>query len=1240
MATEELNTIYRKIAEGTDKTYGQIFALEGFFTSFMEFDPVTNETLPITVDDVLHRIVFIDTKENRWWNDRLQHIVDFSYSAVRDIVDILHEKNLREHRITRPEQVHEVDSRCMRWLAKKPGFTIKQKIASEQRMMGVYHTTSIDTSENRLFKAFMTELDELLSEKANICKKHNMSIPNEVERFINLVHTWLKSDECGMIAPWNNVPPNNTLLNDRNYRKIWKSWLSMQKLAENVESDKKHLSGIKTRSLLLMLAAKMNRSKQIRFCQTVLLTKYDAENENIEPLSFTDTDKQCTFIGWCRQNKNSDWQKISLTTGNGAVVIKRGESSKIYSVPEELASFSETESFSDKIITDIFPDISFTAVNEEKFQPCDIAAIDLNSIFPSYACYDYGSKSVLRSGIFDRKFLFQIQKKSDDDKDPYYYSCFRSKYINTESELLKTISLRNIFDKSLLAVSDKKENIPFIEKACSSFAETAKRELRSQHCLYITSDDINDFSPSVNAFKRNMNIAFVRTEILPRSIAALFARFDKIKTKYKDGDKICVRDSYDNYDIVSTIKIVIDKELLEKNPETNGIQFQRLNHCRQEKQRKMADSKVPVNIKEIISDYDGILLNDKFSADDFHFEKHDSKTREPRTNSTGDIIITQQDDTSQGALIYRCLQDNTPELYLWCDVLPRLSMIHAVNKEFVLVEPNTQTVHPVVGKPTLIPIKEHFLFPAGKDFYEFPLIQGGENQQKSDYFAYIEDKNFPLEKDVECDLKLTYTYGKDYPYHLEFRPVDASVGFKSVSVKWCNESHRDYIHVPGPEYITEESWETSCAFRNKKNQTVFELLDQAVLITKCLVNFGFVTCKIEKSITTDIFLTGCHIKEIQCGCNRRAFPKNCQIDVGMEIYCSFTPFLDKNGKTRWGAYDPIPVGMELEKSAYFFNSLPILNLWSQGRSTRDADFPKNLYDTIKKLSDSAVKLLENTTVPKATKDEVCNLLAAFHQDAPQQLFEYLDNIISNTFAEDENDWESLFHHKRLINALGYAVGRAELPSQQRLLKKEIKLLSAKKSEIVNYGIEILGIALWRTRECIFHITAEDIQNILPVAVDTILESLSFFNNDLRFLMNNPLKLRDQKLSISVWYRRQLFLRAVELILALYRVRETKDEAMLALVAPLPDNRATRTLKDLFPDIENFCRADAECFKKVRNNSEFEGIVYNELKSRIQFDIQDDKRDHSIPDYLYALEKYTYGEDCSIKILSIKDDDQA
>jgi hypothetical protein len=118
------------------------------------------------------------------------------------------------------------------------------------------------------------------------------------------------------------------------------------------------------------------------------------------------------------------------------------------------------------------------------------------------------------------------------------------------------------------------------------------------------------------------------------------------------------------------------------------------------------------------------------------------------------------------------------------------------------------------------------------------------------------------------------------------------------------------------------------------------------------------------------------------------------------------------------------------------------------------------------------------------------------------------------------------------------------------------------------------------------------------------------------------------------------LRAVELILALYRVRETKDEAMLALVAPLPDNRATRTLKDLFPDIENFCRADAECFKKVRNNSEFEGIVYNELKSRIQFDIQDDKRDHSIPDYLYALEKYTYGEDCSIKILSIKDDDQA
>ncbi|MBR4490961.1 hypothetical protein IKP13_10040, partial [bacterium] len=134
MNAAELSTIYRKIAEGNGKEYESLFSIQGLFFAVTEFDPVTDEPLHSTVDDTLHGLAALNisnVEEYGWHNDRLQHIADFVSSSVRSLIEVLHEKNLREHRITRPEQVREVDSRCMMWLAKKPGFTIKQKIASE-----------------------------------------------------------------------------------------------------------------------------------------------------------------------------------------------------------------------------------------------------------------------------------------------------------------------------------------------------------------------------------------------------------------------------------------------------------------------------------------------------------------------------------------------------------------------------------------------------------------------------------------------------------------------------------------------------------------------------------------------------------------------------------------------------------------------------------------------------------------------------------------------------------------------------------------------------------------------------------------------------------------------------------------------------------------------------------------------------------------------------------------------------
>ena len=53
---EELTSIYRRIAEDNGKQYELLFSIVGMFSSVMEFDPVTDDPLPSTIDDVLYEL--------------------------------------------------------------------------------------------------------------------------------------------------------------------------------------------------------------------------------------------------------------------------------------------------------------------------------------------------------------------------------------------------------------------------------------------------------------------------------------------------------------------------------------------------------------------------------------------------------------------------------------------------------------------------------------------------------------------------------------------------------------------------------------------------------------------------------------------------------------------------------------------------------------------------------------------------------------------------------------------------------------------------------------------------------------------------------------------------------------------------------------------------------------------------------------------------------------------------------
>ena len=51
------------------------------------------------------------------------------------------------------------------------------------------------------------------------------------------IHRWLRTDEAQAIGRWDNLPPNNTLLSHRDYRRVWDAWRWLQVLDDNLARD-------------------------------------------------------------------------------------------------------------------------------------------------------------------------------------------------------------------------------------------------------------------------------------------------------------------------------------------------------------------------------------------------------------------------------------------------------------------------------------------------------------------------------------------------------------------------------------------------------------------------------------------------------------------------------------------------------------------------------------------------------------------------------------------------------------------------------------------------------------------------------------------------------------------------------------------------------------------------------------------------------------------------------------------
>ena len=205
----------------------RVIEQQHWYNSLAAFDPKTGQALPLVLDEVLCQLV--KPEETAKIRDRLWRIVEHGRAAVGRLFHTLNESPRREQATLPIRAVRELNATSFIALNRRPGRNIREKLAGNPYMQAVRRYQSIDLPENRLLKEYVTRLAGLLELQA----RH---LHGE-DPLLAAIHRWLHTDEAQAISRWGNLPPNNTLLSHRDYRRVWDAWRWLQTIDEDIQAD-------------------------------------------------------------------------------------------------------------------------------------------------------------------------------------------------------------------------------------------------------------------------------------------------------------------------------------------------------------------------------------------------------------------------------------------------------------------------------------------------------------------------------------------------------------------------------------------------------------------------------------------------------------------------------------------------------------------------------------------------------------------------------------------------------------------------------------------------------------------------------------------------------------------------------------------------------------------------------------------------------------------------------------------
>jgi len=1130
-----------------------LLQLRNWLFSVLKFDPNTGDPLLSDMTSFLDKVSGLipfnkeeleEIKNNKF--DLLYKSLSYNRRSLLYLLGSPRNEIIRSHERMNIYQAREIDSAGIMEISRRPGRTVKEKVAVKPTILAVKREQGEDTLENRLFKKYLVRLVNVLDERQK-CFDDLENENSTLSRLYSVIRRWLKSEEADRIGKWQNLPPNNILLHDKNYRKIWRGWQFLLDLDEMILNDWKDIDRLLSVYIFWNTLSNLQK-KGSKIKQSPL--KFDYDKFEICNIPFESDN--CVRVEAENYALEMKGNKITVIPKEGKEHIIEIHFDRFIIenkvMPGALLSLDDADKFSRKLANSVDKILEMRRLatgfeEEQKF-----TAINFSE-FP-YKSVSVSSSDNFESRDFSTRLTRQFWTANTETEwiDLETSNSPASYFERVNNYTIETVSFEDIFletEKQIL--SEEK-----LSSAAYDFMNSIRDFYNTNTLYYLLPDYLEEFS--LSRIRSTANTVFPSANPLPKSIGTVFAFHNSEEFKnlsLGENDFVFVIEKSNDNSLFSITPIQVrttfelNNQKIIKLSDYQEIPYGiRWEHHPSVIIENYEPSKVMDYVKNTVSETEGIKKAKKIVIISGQKSIEKARLELPAENW---LFFNRAFEASEGAAFFAHIQEKVKDIPMWIEHLPNLQMSVIQNgmRDFISLT-NGKTVLPVRGRAQELNISREFTLNKNVPEYHFRLVRGdGENSSALKYEAYLSNSAFPLKDNVTCKLQMNYTYGKEQPFDLYFVPV-ASSSFIRAKVEW---KKIDEASFPVPNFPPLRKWKEFISWENvktkKKNNLVdwtnrnFRYIDE---LQKFCAGEEFEAKEFARyTINTDL----CRERDVILFEEKRYY--KIHLDNNKAALLSSNKVKDlvrtgnkeisfsinlRKGTNNYYIANGLTSGKSLAR--VIFKGLPglfrfpAMQIWNNRRTiTQDEDTPVELLDSMKNAQKALEQLLSNEEIKQIPTlwNELMLLACLIHEDGRSVSEDFILNKLNQKFEVPER-WRD----KDLqVFQFGYFIDNAESDIQKKVFEWALDVNRDIEYEVCSFKLQILTIALWRNEQLLQEIPVEK----MKLLFDIVSYAVDQEYNQLKALQSEGKKLSNRLLSPL----RSHF----ELLCALIRSRQTGAE---------------------------------------------------------------------------------------------------